>query len=205
MHTQCGRLPEIRENWLNATAFGHTEHCNISNVAPTESYKMSQRNIFLIQPLEHQQAANLSKRYAIAGQHTVKLLLVLNDAHNPINNPTVQIADPRKQNTILLGNYQTNRRTTMMEMYVLIAMTHQFCNMFLLVGSLFCPSYQILPVWFHKFWRRCCFRLTTVLARCHSDTLHNISRPDTSLSGGSLEYLTACDNVKRYCTLPWWW
>ena len=32
-------------------------------------------------------SANLPKRQAIAGQRTVKLLLVLNDAHNPINNP----------------------------------------------------------------------------------------------------------------------
>ena len=171
---------------------------------------MSQRNLFIIQPLEHQQAANLSKRYAIAGQRTVKLLLVLNDAHNPINNPTVQIADPHKQNNILLGNYKTNRRITMMEMYVLIAMTHHFCNMNMFLLELWkepylFPSNQILPVWFHKFWRRCCFRLTTVLERCHSDTLHNISKPDASLSGGSLEYLTACNNVKRYCTLPWWW
>ena len=42
---------------------------------------------------------------------TVKLLLVLNDAHNPSNNTTVQIADPRKQNTLLPGNSTTNRRT----------------------------------------------------------------------------------------------
>ena len=47
----------------------------------------------------------------MAGQYTVRLLLVFNDAHNPINNPTVQIADPGKQNTLLLGNYTTNRRT----------------------------------------------------------------------------------------------
>ena len=47
---------------------------------------------------------------AIAGQRTGKLLLVLNDAHNSINNPTVQIADPRKQNTLLPGNSTTDRR-----------------------------------------------------------------------------------------------
>ena len=41
-------------------------------------------------------SVNLSKRQAVAGQRTVKLLLVLNDAHNPINNPTAQIVDPRK-------------------------------------------------------------------------------------------------------------
>ena len=33
-------------------------------------------------------SANLPKRQAIAGQRTVRLLLVLNDAHNPINNCT---------------------------------------------------------------------------------------------------------------------
>ena len=31
------------------------EQYNISNVAPTESYKMSERNIFLLQPFEQQQ------------------------------------------------------------------------------------------------------------------------------------------------------
>ena len=55
-------------------------------------------------------SANLPRRQAIAGQRTVRLLLVLNDAHNPINNPTVQIADPGKQKTLLLRNYTTNRR-----------------------------------------------------------------------------------------------
>ena len=53
-------------------------------------------------------SANLPKREAIAGQRTVKLLLVLNDAHNPINNPTVQIVDARKQNPLLPGNYITD-------------------------------------------------------------------------------------------------
>ena len=48
----------------------------------------------------------------------------------------------------------------------------------IMVGALFCPICQIFPVWFHctMFRRLCCFRLTTVLENCHSDTLHNISR-----------------------------
>ena len=57
------------------------------------------------------ESANLTKRKAVTGQRTVKFLPVLNDAHNPINNPTAQIVDPRKQNTLLLGNYKTDRRT----------------------------------------------------------------------------------------------
>ena len=52
---QYGRRSKITENWLNAAAFGHMEHCKISSVAPTESYKMSERNIFLLQLFEHQQ------------------------------------------------------------------------------------------------------------------------------------------------------
>ena len=114
MKTQrrCGRIClNSQKYWLETAAFGHSvEHYNISSVAPTESYKMSERNIFLLQPFEHQQICKL-KRQAMAGQRTAKLLLVLNDAHNHINNPTVQIADPGKQNTLLLGNYTTNRRT----------------------------------------------------------------------------------------------
>ena len=58
---------------------------------------MSERNIFLLyNHLSPNKSANLPKRQAIAGQRTVRLLIVLNDAQNPINNPTVQIADPGK-------------------------------------------------------------------------------------------------------------
>ena len=57
MNTQrrCGRMSKITENWLNTAVFGHTEHYNRSNVASTESYKMSEHNIFLLQPFEPQQ------------------------------------------------------------------------------------------------------------------------------------------------------
>ena len=57
MNTQrrCGRMSKITENWLNTAAFGHIEQYNISNAAPTESYKISERNIFLLQLFEHQQ------------------------------------------------------------------------------------------------------------------------------------------------------
>ena len=56
MNTQrrCGRMSKITENWLNTAVFGHMEHYNRSNVAPTESYKMSEHNIFLLQLFEHQ-------------------------------------------------------------------------------------------------------------------------------------------------------
>ena len=52
---QCGRMSRITENWQNTAAFRHVEHYTISNVAPTESYKMSERNIFPLQPFERQQ------------------------------------------------------------------------------------------------------------------------------------------------------
>ena len=57
MNTQrrCGHMSEITENWLNTAVFGHMEHYNKSNVAPTESYKMFEYNIFFLQPFEHQQ------------------------------------------------------------------------------------------------------------------------------------------------------
>ena len=52
---RCGRMCKITDYWLNTAAFGHMEHYDISNVAPTESDKMSERNIFLLQPFEHKQ------------------------------------------------------------------------------------------------------------------------------------------------------
>ena len=57
MNTQrpCGRMSKITENWLNTAVFGHMKHYDRSNVAPTESHKMSEHNIFLLQPFEHQQ------------------------------------------------------------------------------------------------------------------------------------------------------
>ena len=56
MNTQrrCGRMSKITENWLNAAVFGHMEHYNRSNVATTELYKLSEHNIFLLQPFEQQ-------------------------------------------------------------------------------------------------------------------------------------------------------
>ena len=50
-----GRMCKITENWLNTAAIGHVEHYNISNVAPTKSDKMSERNVFLLQPFKHKQ------------------------------------------------------------------------------------------------------------------------------------------------------
>ena len=52
----CGRMSKITENWRNTAVFGHREHYNRSNVAPTESHKMSEHNMFLLQPFEHQQS-----------------------------------------------------------------------------------------------------------------------------------------------------
>ena len=54
-HQRCGRMSKITETWPNTAAFGYIQHYDISNVAPTESYKMSERNIFLLQPFEPQQ------------------------------------------------------------------------------------------------------------------------------------------------------
>ena len=57
-----GRMSKITENWPNTAVFGHMEHYNQSNVAPTESDKMSEDNIFLLQPFEQNKSANLPKR-----------------------------------------------------------------------------------------------------------------------------------------------
>ena len=48
-------MSKITETLLNTAAFGHIQNYNISNVAPTESYKMSERSIFLLQPFDPQQ------------------------------------------------------------------------------------------------------------------------------------------------------
>ena len=49
-----GRMSKITGNWLNTVVFGYMELYNRWNVAPTESFKMSEHNIFLLQPFEHQ-------------------------------------------------------------------------------------------------------------------------------------------------------
>ena len=48
-------MSEIKENWLNTVVFGHIKHYKRSNVAPTESHKMSEHSIFLLQPFEQKQ------------------------------------------------------------------------------------------------------------------------------------------------------
>ena len=57
MNTQqrCDRMSKITETWLNTAAFDHIQHYNIANIAPTESHKMSECIIFLLQPFEPQQ------------------------------------------------------------------------------------------------------------------------------------------------------
>ena len=62
MNTQwrCGRMSKITENLLNTAVFGHMEHYNRSNVAPTASHKMSEHNIFLLQTFEHQQSCKFT-------------------------------------------------------------------------------------------------------------------------------------------------
>ena len=57
MYTQrrCGRMSKITENWPNTAVLDHMEHYNRSNVAPRESHNMSEHNMFLLQPFEHQQ------------------------------------------------------------------------------------------------------------------------------------------------------
>ena len=98
-----------------------------------------------------------------------------------------------------------------------------------MVGALFCPIWQIFPVWFHCTMSRrlCCFRLTIVLENCYSDTRHNISRHKlaTVFLNSMCEisfmtrfnqqrcqcftvwwefgFWTACNHFKRYCTLPY--
>ena len=52
---RCGGMSKIIENWLNTAAFGHMDRYYISKVAPIESYKMFECNIFLTKPFEHQQ------------------------------------------------------------------------------------------------------------------------------------------------------
>ena len=218
---------KITENWLNIAAFGHMEHYNISNVAPTESHKMSERNIFPLQPFEHKQIyANLPKRRAIAGQRTVGLLLVLNDAHKPINNPTVRIADLRKQNTLLSGNYTTDRRTILHhDGCVFLSPWHTILAIYfswdygrsLVLSDLISPHCVPTPLLFSF---NNCRPYLKIVIQTHYITFQDINlQPyfkiacvksvlwpvlnsnvvNVSLSGGSLGYWTACNNFKRYC------
>ena len=79
-------------------------------------------------------SANLPKRQAIAGRRTVRLLLVLNDAHRPINNPTVKIAIRANKRPYCQETPQQIRLPshTTMEIYVFITMTHHFSYIFLM-------------------------------------------------------------------------
>ena len=113
--------------------------------------------------------------------------------------------------------------------HVLITMTHHFCNIFLveLIGALFCPIWQIFPVWFYctMFWRLCCLQLDLkIVIQTHKIIFRDLylqpyfkiayvksvlwpalisNVVNVSLSGGRLGYWTACNNFKRYCTLPY--
>ena len=102
----CLKLQKI--NWIPLCLA--IEHYNRSNVAPNCTICLNTTCFSYNHPSTNK-SVNLPIKQAIAGQRTVRLLLVLNDAHNPINNPTAQIANPRKQNTSLPGNSTTDRHT----------------------------------------------------------------------------------------------
>ena len=144
----------------------------------------------------------------------MRLLLVLNDAHNPINNPTVQIADPGKQNTF----------ATKLHNQCACHLTHRWRCMFL------SPWHTVLAIYsswnygrslvlsdlpnitrlisLHYVFTLCCFRLTTVFENCHSDTLHNISRPKFAIvfQNGTCEigFMTRFSQQRCRCVTVRW-
>ena len=135
MNTQrrCGYMSKITENWQNTTVFGHMEHYNRSNVAPVESYKMSEHNIFLLQPFEHQHICkvylkdrlsqvSVQEGYCLFWMHTTLSITQL--YKSPIRaNKTHHCQDTPQP--IGVPSH------TVMEIHVLIAMTHHFSNIFL--------------------------------------------------------------------------
>ena len=79
-----------------------------------------------------------------------------------------------------------------------------------MVRALFCPIWQIFPVWFHStmFRRLCCFRLTTVLENCNSDTQSAtvliVSVLCCFLSSQSFQHYQSTHNFTSvFCSWPW--
>ena len=99
MNTQrrCGRMSKIIENWPNTAVFGHMEHYKRSNIAPTESHKMSEHNLFLLQPFDNQQICQSTLKSGYR-RSTYSEVIACFEWYTQlyINNWTVQIADPRK-------------------------------------------------------------------------------------------------------------
>ena len=139
MNTQrrCGRVSKITENWLNTAVFGNMEHYNKSNVAPTESHKMSEHCIFLLQPFEHQQICKPTQKtgylrsaysevnacFEWCTQPYQKLQNIKNKS--PIRlNKTPYCQEPPPPQPIGVPSHTT------MEIYVLITMKHYFSNIF---------------------------------------------------------------------------
>ena len=163
-------------NWLNAAVFGHMEHYNRSNVAPTESHKMSEHNIFLLQPFEYQQIyikdrpSQISVQWSYCLFWTMPTTLSITQLYrSPIcTNQTKHLSDRKL--------YNRDRRTSSHHggdvcSYHNDIPFKQYIPPGIMVGALFCPIWQIFPDWLHctLFRRQCCFRLTTILENCHHE------------------------------------
>ena len=107
----CGRVFKITEYWLNTGLFGHMEHYDRSNVAPTEWYNMSEHHMFLLQPFQYQQIGKPSYKtgYSRSAYSEVVLLCMMHTTLS-INQ---QNKSPFRANkdTPLPGNSTTDRHT----------------------------------------------------------------------------------------------
>ena len=136
MDTQrrCGRMSKITENWLNTAVFGHMEHYNRSNVVPTESYKMSEHNIFLLQPFEHQQIFKSTQKIGYRRSAYSEVICLFWMMHTTLwitqlYKSTIRAnKTPYCQETIQPIGVPSH---TTVEIYVFITMTHHFRNIFL--------------------------------------------------------------------------
>ena len=133
MNTQwrCGCMSKITENALNAAVFGHMEHYNRSNVAPTESYKITHISPTTIRAPTNQQTYLKDRLSQGSVQWSYCLFWMMHTTLSitqlyklPIHANKTPYCQETPQ-PIRVPSHTT------MEIYVLITMTHHFSNIFL--------------------------------------------------------------------------
>ena len=134
---RCGRMCKITEHWLNTAAFGHMEHYNISNVAPTMwlgqdvwTQHISPTSVRAQTNLQTYLKDGLSQVSVQLGYCLFWMMHTTLSITQLYESPIRAVKTPYCQETtqpIGVPSYIT------MEMCVLITMTHHFSNIFLVV------------------------------------------------------------------------
>ena len=131
------------------------EHFNGSNVAPTESYKMSEHNTFLLQPFEYQEICKPTYKTGYRRSAYREVIVCFEWCTQPCQLPNCTNHWSAWTNTLLPGNFTADRRTISLRwrymfksQWLTILAIYSSCNY---ASSIVLTDLQNIPrlIWLH--------------------------------------------------------